>query len=45
MSNPNAPPGESPFELYNERTIIDGLFLGAIAYGEHHSRYLFGVGD
>ncbi len=33
MSNPFAPPDESSFDLYNERTIIDGLFLGAIAYG------------
>ena len=32
MSNPS--PVESSFDLYNERTIIDGLFLGAIAYGE-----------
>lgn len=28
-----APLEQSSFELYNERTIIDGLFLGAIAYG------------
>ena len=34
MNNSFAPPGESSADLYNERTIIDGLFLGAIAYGE-----------
>ncbi|KAF9447766.1 hypothetical protein P691DRAFT_730862 [Macrolepiota fuliginosa MF-IS2] len=41
MSNPNAPPGESPFDLYNERTIIDGLFLGAIAYGVHLTLFIW----
>lgn len=39
MSNPDAPPGESSFDLYNERTIIDGLFLGAIAYGKNSHRF------
>jgi len=34
MNNSFAPPGESSTDLYNERTIIDGLFLGAVAYGE-----------
>jgi len=34
MNNSYAPPGESSADLYNERTIIDGLFLGAVAYGE-----------
>lgn len=34
MDNSYAPPGESSADLYNERTIIVGLFLGAIAYGE-----------
>lgn len=34
MSNSSATPAESSFDLYSERTIIDGLFLGAIAYGE-----------
>ncbi|KXN91605.1 hypothetical protein AN958_12723 [Leucoagaricus sp. SymC.cos] len=41
MSNPYAPPGESAFELYNERTIIDGLFLGAIAYGIHLTLFIW----
>ncbi|KAF5347356.1 hypothetical protein D9756_009967 [Leucocoprinus leucothites] len=41
MSNPNAPAGESAFELYNERTIIDGLFLGAIAYGVHLTLFIW----
>jgi len=41
MSNPDAPPGESSFDLYNERTIIDGLFLGAIAYGVHLTLFIW----
>ncbi|KAF9447761.1 hypothetical protein P691DRAFT_638943, partial [Macrolepiota fuliginosa MF-IS2] len=41
MSNPFAPPNESPHDLYNERTIIDGLFLGAIAYGIHLTLFIW----
>ncbi|KAJ3574053.1 hypothetical protein NP233_g2024 [Leucocoprinus birnbaumii] len=41
MSNPYAPPGESSFDLYEERTIIDGLFLGAIAYGVHLTLFIW----
>lgn len=33
MSSPVAPPKESLSDIYNERTIVVGLFLGAIAYG------------
>lgn len=41
MSNPS--PVESSFDLYNERTIIDGLFLGAIAYGVHLTLFIWGM--
>ncbi|KXN91600.1 hypothetical protein AN958_12718 [Leucoagaricus sp. SymC.cos] len=41
MSSPYAPPGESSFDLYNERTILDGLFLGAIAYGVHLTLFIW----
>ncbi|KAL9710485.1 hypothetical protein Ac2012v2_006019 [Leucoagaricus gongylophorus] len=41
MSNSYAPPGESSFDLYNERTIIDGLFLGTIAYGVHLTLFIW----
>jgi hypothetical protein len=34
MTNPYAPPGESSFDLFNERSILDGLFLGSVAYGK-----------
>ncbi|XP_006455950.1 hypothetical protein AGABI2DRAFT_180778 [Agaricus bisporus var. bisporus H97] len=36
-----APLEQSSFELYNERTIIDGLFLGAIAYGIHLTLFIW----
>ncbi|KAF5347960.1 hypothetical protein D9756_010216 [Leucocoprinus leucothites] len=35
MSNPYTPLSESSVDLYNERTILDGIFLGTIAYGVH----------
>ncbi|KAJ3567409.1 hypothetical protein NP233_g6390 [Leucocoprinus birnbaumii] len=31
----HAPPNESALDLYNERTVLDGIFLGTIAYGVH----------
>ncbi|KAJ3574045.1 hypothetical protein NP233_g2016 [Leucocoprinus birnbaumii] len=44
MSDPSASPVESAFDLYNERTIIDGLFLGAIAYGVHLTLFIWCMG-
>ncbi|KAJ3565960.1 hypothetical protein NP233_g7302 [Leucocoprinus birnbaumii] len=35
IMDPYAPPGDSALGLYNERTILDGIILGTIAYGVH----------
>lgn len=33
MSNPYAPPDESPSDLWLERSNFDGAVLGGVAYG------------
>lgn len=39
-SSSYAPPNESPADLWNERSILDGLFLGSVGYGIHLTLYL-----